>query len=85
MPAIKLLMNAEGALNGVNPATVIHVRDPFTIAVLPAGMGSGKESVSIIIPLPDGDTVVAETSLQLFQAAAKAFAAKYGWRTDDPD
>jgi hypothetical protein len=29
--------------------------------------------------------VLAETSLQLFQAAARAFASRYGWRTDDPD
>jgi hypothetical protein len=85
MPSIRILLNAEGSLDGVDPAKVIHVQEQITIAVLPGGMDSGKESVSILIPLPDGRTVLAETSLQLFQATAKAFAARYGWRTDDPD
>ncbi len=85
MPSIRMLMNAEGILDGTDPADVIHVQEQITIACLPGGMGSGKESVSILITLPDGRTVLAETSLQLFQATARAFAARYGWRTDDPD
>jgi hypothetical protein len=85
MPVMKILMNAEGSLADVPPEKVIHTTEPFTVACLPGGMSSGKESVSFLIPLPDGRVVMAETSLQLFQAAARAFAARYGWRTDDPD
>lgn len=47
------------------------------ITALAGGMMSGKTSIAIRIDLPDGTTVVQETSLTLFLAAADAFRAKY--------
>jgi len=41
-------------------------------------MASGKTSVAFDIPLPDGRHVLAETSLELFLAAADALRARYG-------
>lgn len=47
-----------------------------SIALLKGGMQSGKSSVSFRIDLNDGTVIIAETSLTLFLAAARAFQAK---------
>ena len=47
----------------------------MSVARLAKGMSSGKSSVTFRIDLPDGRTVLGETSLALFQAAARAFRA----------
>ncbi len=52
--------------------------EPFRVGGLPGGMASGKTSVAFDIPLPDGRHVLAETSLELFLAAADALRARYG-------
>ncbi len=44
---------------------------------LPHGMDSGKTSISIVIPLPDGTMILTETSLALFLAAARALEGAY--------
>jgi uncharacterized protein (UPF0371 family) len=46
------------------------------VALLPGGMSSGKASVAIRIDLPDGRTVIAQTSQELFDAAARAFRGR---------
>ncbi len=55
-----------------------HVKDGIRIGGLPAGMVSGKASVAMILPLPDGGHVFAEMSLDLFLAAADALRTRYG-------
>jgi hypothetical protein len=47
------------------------------VAVLDGGMKSGLPSVAIRLDLPDGKTVVAETSARLFCTAARAIMAQY--------
>jgi hypothetical protein len=47
------------------------------VGCLPGGMTSGRTSVSIVIPLPDGTMLLTETSLALFVMAAKALEAAY--------
>ena len=47
------------------------------IGALPGGMKSGKTSIAIAVPLPDGTLLLTETSLELFLAAAAAFKAAY--------
>lgn len=47
------------------------------IGGLPGGMASGRASVTIAIPLPDGTVIVTETSLALFLAAARALRVAY--------
>lgn len=79
MLAIKIRLDGDGVLEGTDPENTLYVTSPITIASLDGGMQSGKPSVAFIIELPDGKTIVAETSLALFQATAKAFAAKFGW------
>jgi uncharacterized protein (UPF0371 family) len=46
------------------------------VALLPGGMSSGKASVAIRINLPDGRVVIAQTSQELFDAAARAFRGR---------
>ncbi len=48
------------------------------IAGLPHGTVEGRPSVTVRIELPDGQTVLAETTLRLFLAAARALLARYG-------
>lgn len=53
--------------------------DAGTIKVggLPHGMQSGRTSVAISVPLPDGTIILTETSLALFVQAAKILEAAY--------
>ena len=48
----------------------------IAIALLPGGMASGKASVGIRIDLPDGTVVLAQTSHELFESAARAFRVR---------
>ena len=60
--------------------SVIHLSNdapPLQIATLPDGMTSGKPSMALRIDLPDGRTVVIETSVRLFLVAAHAIEARY--------
>lgn len=50
--------------------------ETISVALLPGGMSSGKASVAIRIELPDGRTVIAQTSLELFDSAARAFRGR---------
>ena len=58
---------------------VIHLREGTTIrlAVLTAGMTSGRPAVGIRLDLPDGRVLVAETSARLLVTAARAIAARF--------
>ena len=58
---------------------VIHLREGTTVrlAVLAAGMTSGRPAVGIRLDLPDGRVVLAETSARLLVTAARAIAARF--------
>jgi hypothetical protein len=58
---------------------IIHLGEGarIDIAALPGGMSSGKTSVALRFDLPDGQVVIAETSLALLGTAVDAFRAKY--------
>lgn len=58
---------------------IIHLGDGshIEIAALSQGMQSGRPSIAIRIDLPDGNVVIAETSMALFLSAASAFRARY--------
>lgn len=59
---------------------VIHLGDgapPIRVAVLENGMGSGRPSIALRIDLPDGKSVIAETTARLFCTAARAIMARY--------
>lgn len=59
---------------------VIHLGQGTVIglAVLPAGMQSGKPSIMFRLDLPDGKTVMAETSWQLLRFACDTISARFG-------
>ena len=59
---------------------IIHLADAtIGVTALDGGMTSGRASVAFRFDLPDGRTVVAETSWRALATAAQAIAARYGW------
>lgn len=55
---------------------IVHTADAvIEVGTLRAGMQSGKDSVMICIPLPDGRVLIAETSAELFVAAGRGITA----------
>lgn len=80
MPALHIIADGDNAWPDLRDRmdTVIHITAPFAITALASGMTSGKTSVALRIDLPDGRTVIAETSLALLGAAVDTFRAKYG-------
>jgi hypothetical protein len=92
MPMISLHLNGDGAWPDLakkdTEGNLIHLQGndgpPIGLCVLDSGMVGGRPSVAIRIDLPDGRTVLAETSLRLLLTAAKAFEAKYPDLLDGP-
>jgi hypothetical protein len=64
-------------LAALNKREVIEAK-LLEVAAVPEGTKGGKTTVGLIIRLPDGRFVWAETTLALFQAANTAFTARYG-------
>ena len=60
----------------------IIATENISVALLPGGMASGKASVAIRIDLPDGRTVIAQTSHDLFEGAARAFRGRLEYLAD---
>jgi hypothetical protein len=88
MPELNIVLDGDNAWPDLaariaaDPASVIHLgagAPAIGVAALPAGMSSGKVSIALRIELPDGRTVIAETSWSLFATAARAISARYGW------
>jgi hypothetical protein len=75
MPALHLVMDIDENGSPIDPASVVHTTLDMTVGTLRAGMQSGKDSVMLVIPLPDGRNVIAETSAELFVAAGRAITA----------
>jgi hypothetical protein len=55
---------------------------PIGLALLPGGVASGRASVAFRIALPDGRTVLTETSLALLDQAIKIFYASLAGRVE---
>jgi hypothetical protein len=83
MPALSIILDVDTQPpRDIKPENIIHLPDPqMTFARIPRGMTSGKSSVMVEIVLPDGRVVLAETSMALFQQAARAFAIADAKRT----
>lgn len=58
---------------------IIHLSGDvkLEIGAMPRGMESGKASIMFAFPLPDGQVVIAETSLALLKSAVAAFVAAH--------
>lgn len=79
---IKFENEFEGGISWPDLADreVIHLGNdapPIQVGVLDHGMTSGQPSIGIRLDLPDGRSVVAETSARLFVTAANAIQARY--------
>ncbi len=81
---IHLQLDGDGAFQDLRDKMdgVIHLTGDFTIAVLTAGMVSGRPSLALRFDLPDGRVIIQETSVRVFLAAADAIRAKFGDQRD---
>ena len=80
MIGMTFILNGDGAWPDLKEKPFIHMGNgspPIQIAMLDAGMKSMRPSVAIRLDLPDGQTVLAETSARLFVTAARTIMAKY--------
>lgn len=79
MIPITITFNGDNAWPDLRDKPVIHVANGkgISVAVLDGGMASGRPSVALRLELPDGQTVIAETSARLFASAGRAIMAKY--------
>lgn len=80
MPALTIVMDGDKAWPDLRDKKILHLGNdapPLQVAVLAGGMASGKPSVTLRVDLPDGRTVLAETSARLFVSAARAITARY--------
>ena len=50
----------------------------WELAALPGGTAAGRASVSLRIDLPDGRTLLSETTLRLLYSAVRAIVAAHG-------
>lgn len=82
MPTMVIKLDGDNAWPDLQKKIdrVIHLSNdlpPIEVAVLDGGMTSGLPSVAFRIELPDGHTVIAETSARLFCSAARVIMANY--------
>jgi len=78
MPMIDLKLDGDAAFGDVPREKMIDASEaPWRIACLEGGMSSGRPSVALLIELPDGRVVVAQTSVRAFVAAGRAMAARF--------
>ncbi len=80
MPAMTIILEGDNAwpdLREKPEEQVIHLQNTIEVTALEGGMASGRTSVAFRFELPDGRSVLAETSLALFLSAARAFQIRY--------
>lgn len=77
MPSIVIKLDGPETLTPIpEGATVHHVTAPLEVALVLGGMQSGKPSVMLRVPLPDGSFAIVETSLGLFEMTARAMQGR---------
>lgn len=83
MPALNLAfmgLQDETPWPDLKGKSVIHLgkgAPPIGVAVMEHGMTSGQPSIAMRLTLPNGETVIAETSARLFCTAARAIISRY--------
>lgn len=84
MPAMSFWLNGDGAFADLVDKPKDQIINAMgengagiTVAVLEGGMASGKPSVAIRIDLPDGRTVLTETSALLFCSAGRMIEGRF--------
>jgi len=77
MPALDVNLDGDNAwpdLRDIDLVSGMWTR----LSALPGGMQSGSLSIGILVELPDGQKVFADTSWSLLYMAVRAMAARYG-------
>lgn len=80
MISMILKLDGDGVWPELRDKRVIHLANDapaIQVCTLEGGLASGRPSVAIRIDLPDGRTVIAETTARLFVSAGRAIAARY--------
>jgi hypothetical protein len=84
MNSLSLNLSGDGAWQDLADREVIHLQGvDIGVAVLDAGLASGRPSVAIRIDLPDGKTVIAETTARLFVSAGRMIVGRFPDLFDD--
>lgn len=79
MPALHIVLEADGLFAGVPKDKLAIAEGSIDVGVLDGGMESGKPSVVIGMHLPNnGGTVVGQTTMALFLTAALAMYSRFG-------
>ena len=79
MQSIELNVNGQGVWPDLHDTPSVMLSEtPIKIACLPSVRRSGVPVVAIRLDLPDGQIVIAQTSLPVFQQAAKTIEAAHG-------
>ena len=77
MPTLDVQIDGDGCWPDLIEKGYIR-GELVAIATLPKGTSEGNPTVTIRVELPNGITVLAETTLRLFGQAAAAFRGRYG-------
>ncbi len=81
MPKLVIKLDADNAWPDLKERGFESSED-LEVALLPGGMASGKPSVVMRINLPDGRVVIAQTSLDLWRTATRAFDGRLEYLAD---
>lgn len=74
-PVIELDLDGDGAWPDLKPGSYTDAGFTIQVVRLRGGMSSGKDSLAIRLESPDGDTMVAQTSVQAWLVVADALRA----------
>jgi hypothetical protein len=74
---MRLYLDGDGAFARFRGREIIHVTQ-FDVTALAGGTDTGKPSVALVVELPDGRVVFAETTLVNLLMAADAFKGRHG-------
>lgn len=68
---VTIVRQGEPPWSDIDPERLIHQTD-LRVAILEGGMASGAPSVALRFDLPDGEVLIAETSLATFTSVMAA-------------
>jgi len=84
MLATNVNFDGDAFFKDFDKSKVVESKGLHTITVFEGGMASGRPSVAFVSEMKDGTFVLAETSMNIFLSAAKAYEARFGPPSDDP-
>lgn len=82
MPTLTVKLEGDNCWPDLPERAEVIPVEHIEVALLAGGMSSGAASVAIRIDLPDGRTVIAQTSHALFDMASRAFRGRLEYLED---